>query len=303
MICSPIDPPRTLAMNLSPEGMASASFNFNASPTKERIKHMNGHVLGMSLVAASLLTASALTGDAQTPSPLQIKNIVLVHGAWADGSSWSKIVPLLQARGFHVVCTQNPLTSIADDVAVTNRIIDAQDGPVLLVGHSYGGAIITEAGNNPKVAGLVYVAAFAPDKGETLAALAKPYGATPAFGEIKPIADGFLLLTPKGVSDDFAQDLSSDEKNTMFATQGATQGAILGTPIKQAAWHSKPSWFVIASNDRTISPEQEAFTAKRMGAKTLTLPTSHVPMFAKPKEVAAFIAEATVPAETSRASK
>jgi pimeloyl-ACP methyl ester carboxylesterase len=104
---------------------------------------MNAHVFGMSLVAASLLATSALTGDAQTPSPLQIKNIVLVHGAWADGSSWSKIVPLLQARGFHVVCTQNPLTSIADDVAVTNRIIDAQDGPVLLVGHSYGGAIIT----------------------------------------------------------------------------------------------------------------------------------------------------------------
>lgn len=264
---------------------------------------MKAHVLGMSLVAASLLTASALAGNAQTPTPLPIKNIVLVHGAWADGSSWSKIVPLLQARGFHVVCTQNPLTSIADDVAVTNRIIDAQDGPVLLVGHSYGGAIITEAGNNPKVAGLVYVAAFAPDEGETLAALAKPFGATPAFGEFKPIADGFLLLTLKGVSDDFAQDLSSEEKNTMFATQGATQGAILGTPITPAAWHSKPSWFVIASNDRTISPEQEAFTAKRMGAKTLTLPTSHVPMLARPKEVADFIANAAVPAETSRASK
>lgn len=264
---------------------------------------MKAHLLGMSLVAASLLTTSTLTGNTQTPTPLPIKNIVLVHGAWADGSSWSKIVPLLQARGFHVVCTQNPLTSIADDVAVTNRIIDAQDGPVLLVGHSYGGAIITEAGNNPKVAGLVYVAAFAPDEGETLAGLAKPFGATPAFGEIKPIADGFLLLTPKGVSDDFAQDLSGEEKNTMFATQGATQGAILGTPITQAAWHSKPSWFVIASKDRTISPEQEAFTAKRMGAKTLTLLTSHVPMLAKPKDVAAFIAEAAVPAETSRASK
>jgi pimeloyl-ACP methyl ester carboxylesterase len=264
---------------------------------------MNAHLLSASLLGAALLATSVVSGNAQTRSSASIKNVVLVHGAWADGSSWSKIVPLLQAKGFHVVCTQNPLTSIEADVAATNRIIDAQDGPVLLVGHSYGGAIITEAGNNPKVAGLVYVAAFAPDEGETLAGLAKPYGATPAFGEIRPIADGFLLLTAKGVAEDFAQDLSSEEKSTMFATQGATQGSILGTPITQAAWHSKPSWFVIASNDRTISPEQEAFTAKRMGSKTLTLATSHVPMLAKPKEVADFIAGATASAETTRASK
>jgi pimeloyl-ACP methyl ester carboxylesterase len=241
--------------------------------------------------------------DAQEKSMQNVKNIVLVHGAWADGSSWSKIIPLLEAKGFHVVCTQNPLSSIADDVAVTNRLINAQDGPVLLVGHSYGGAIITEAGNNSKVAGLVYVAAFAPDEGETLSGLAKPYGATPAFGEIKPIDDGFLLLTQKGVSEDFAPDLTPEEQKTMLATQGATQGAILGTPIKQAAWHNKPSWFVIASNDRTISPEQEKVTAKRMGSKTLTLATSHVPMLSKPKEVADFIAEAASTGVTSRAAK
>ena len=128
---------------------------------------------------------------------LNVKNIVLVHGAWADGSSWSKIVPLLQAKGYNVACVQHPLTSIADDVAATKRILNTQDGPALLVGHSYGGAIITEAGDHPKVAGLVYVAAFAPDKGETLAGLAQPYGATPAFGEIRPIDDGFLMLTEK----------------------------------------------------------------------------------------------------------
>jgi pimeloyl-ACP methyl ester carboxylesterase len=222
----------------------------------------------------------------------QIKNVVLVHGAWANGSSWSKIVPLLQAEGLHVACTQNPLTSIADDVASAHRLINAQDGPVLLVGHSYGGAIITEAGTNPKVAGLVYVAAFAPDKGETLAGLAQPYGATPLFGEIQPIEDGFLLLTEKGVLEDFAQDLPIEERHTMVATQAPTQGAILGTTIKAAAWHDKPSWFIIASNDRAISPEQEKVTAKRMGAKTLTLPTSHVPMLSEPEKVAQFIAEA-----------
>ena len=129
-----------------------------------------------------------------------IKNVVLVHGAWADGSSWSKLIPLLQAKGLHVVAVQNPLSSIADDVASTNRLINAQDGLVLLVGHSYGGAVITEAGNNPKVAGLVYVAAFAPDEGETLGGMAQKFPPTPAFSEIQSIADGYLLLTPFSIA-------------------------------------------------------------------------------------------------------
>jgi pimeloyl-ACP methyl ester carboxylesterase len=236
-----------------------------------------------------------------------VKNVVLVHGAWADGSSWSKIIPLLQAQGLNVMTVQNPLTSIADDVAATNRIINMQDGPVLLAGHSYGGAVITEAGNNPKVAGLVYVAAFAPDEGETLGGLAQKFPPSPLFSKIQPIEDGFLLLTPQGVIEDFAQDLSAEEKNVMVATQAATQGAILGTPITKAAWHTKPSWFVIASNDRAISPEQEISTAKRMGAKTLTLATSHVAMLAQPKAVADFMIEAaaslTVDATAAAAAK
>jgi pimeloyl-ACP methyl ester carboxylesterase len=221
-----------------------------------------------------------------------VKNVVLVHGAWADGSSWSKVIPLLQAKGLHAVAVQNPLNSIADDVASTSRMINAQDGPVLLVGHSYGGAVITEAGNTEKVAGLVYVAAFAPDVGETLSALAGGFPAVPAFSEINPIEDGFLLLTPKGVAENFAQDLPPEEQRIVAATQGATQGAILATPIKTAAWHSKPTWFVIAGNDRTISPEQEKSTAERMNAKTITLASSHVPMLSQPQAVAEFIAEA-----------
>ena len=225
-----------------------------------------------------------------------LKNIVLVHGAWADGSSWSKIVPLLQTTGLRVACAQIPLSSIADDVASTNRTINAQDGPVLLVGHSYGGAVITVAGDNPKVSGLVYVAAFAPDEGETLGGMAELFGATPGFSEIRPIADGYLVLTAKGVIEDFAQDLSWDMKNTMAATQAPIQGAILATKITKAAWHTKPSWFVIAENDRMISPEQERTTAKRMNAKTLSLPTSHVAMLAKPKEVAEFIVDAVASA-------
>ena len=229
-----------------------------------------------------------------------VKNVVLVHGAWADGSSWSKIIPLLQAKGLHVACAQNPLSSIADDVAATNRIIDAQDGPVLLVGHSYGGAVITVAGDNPKVSGLVYVAAFAPDEGETLGGMAQPYGTTPGLGEVRPIADGYVMLTAKGVSEDFAQDLSTEEKNIMAATQAPTHGAILATKITKAAWHSKPNWFVIAENDRMIAPEQERVTAKRMNAKTLALPTSHVAMLAKPKEVAEFIIGAAASLVSSR---
>jgi pimeloyl-ACP methyl ester carboxylesterase len=225
-------------------------------------------------------------------SGVPVKNIVLVHGAWADGSSWSKIIPLLQVKGLRVACVQIPLTSIADDVAATHRIVNAQDGPVLLVGHSYGGAVITEAGVNPKVAGLVYVAAFAPDEGETLTELANPFGTTPAFTEMMPIEDGFLLLTPKGIVDDFAQDLSLEDQQIAVATQGPVQSAVLGTKTTMAAWHTKPSWFIVASNDRTVSPEQQKMTAKRMAAKTLTLRTSHVPMLTMPKEVANFILEA-----------
>jgi len=221
-----------------------------------------------------------------------VRNVVLVHGAWADGSSWSKVIPLLAAKGLHAVAVQNPLNSIADDVASTNRLINAQDGPVLLVGHSYGGAVITEAGNNPKVAGLVYVAAFAPDEGETCGGLAAKFPATPAFSEIKQIEDAFLMQTEKGVMENFAQDLTTEERKLVFAVQGATQGAILSTPLKKAAWHDKPTWFVIASNDRTIAPDQQAFTAKRMNSKTLTVPSSHVPMLSQPDKVAEFIVEA-----------
>jgi pimeloyl-ACP methyl ester carboxylesterase len=172
---------------------------------------------------------------AQTNTVQPIHNVVLVHGAWADGSSWSKVVPLLEKKGLHVVCVQNLLTSFADDVAATKRIIDAQDGPVLPIGHSYGGAVITKAGNDPKVVGLVYVAAFAPDKGESAGSLGKPYGATPGVTELRPLGDGFLVLTPKGVIEDFAPDLPIAERNVLLATQTPTQGAALGTEISSAA--------------------------------------------------------------------
>src|ERR1700690_4303924 len=154
--------------------------------------------------AGFLLTAVFHTrAAAQTNSPQGVKNVVIVHGAWADGSSWSKVIPPLQAKGLHVVAVQNPLTSLADDVAATKRAIALADGPVLLVGHSYGGVVITEAGNDPKVRGLIYIAAFAPDAGESAVALLKSVPPSPVGAELRPDASGFLKLTEKGISDDF----------------------------------------------------------------------------------------------------
>ena len=240
------------------------------------------------LAAAAALAVASSTSMAADA----VKNIVLVHGAWADGSSWAKVIPLLEERGLHVVAVQNPLSSLADDVAATKRIIDAQDGPVVLVGHSYGGAVISEAGNNPKVARLVFVAAFGPDTGESVGTTAKDFAPAPVGPEVKPIEDGFLVLTRKGVIEDFAQDLTAGEKQVLFATQAPTSGSVFGASMSDAAWRHKPSFYVVAENDRMINPEYERFAAKRMGAKILALPTSHVPMLARPKEVAAFIAEA-----------
>src|SRR5882724_5743642 len=163
-------------------------------------------------IAGFLLTAVFHTeAVAQAKSPRGVRNIVIVHGAWADGSSWSKVIPLLQAKGFHVVAVQNPLTSLADDVVATKRAIASQDGPVLLVGHSYGGVVITEAGNDPKVVGLVYVAAWAPAEGGSLASLAKLYPPAPLGDELRPDKEGFLTVTAKGIAEDFAQDLSDTE--------------------------------------------------------------------------------------------
>jgi pimeloyl-ACP methyl ester carboxylesterase len=235
---------------------------------------------------------------AQTKSPQGVRNIVIVHGAWADGSSWSKVIPLLQAEGLNVVAVQNPLTSLADDVAATRRAIASQDGPVLLVGHSYGGVVITEAGNDPKVAGLVYVAALAPSEGESVASITKPFPPAPLGSEVRADAEGFLTVTPKGIAEDFAQDLSDKEKQLLTATQSPTAATVFGATVTTAAWKSKPSWCVIASNDRAVSPELEKAEATAMKAASITLPSSHVPMLSHPKEVADFIEQAAAKADS-----
>jgi len=206
----------------------------------------------------------------------RVTNVVLVHGAFADGSSWAKIIPLLEAKGFKVTAVQNPLTSLKEDVAATKRVIALQDGPVLLVGHSWGGVVITEAGNDPKVAGLVYVAAFAPDNGQSLNDVAKTFPPGPGNDEVRPDAFGFLSLTPKGIFEDFAQDVPIAERKIILATQGQWAGFTTDEKVTKAAWRLKPSWYIVGAQDRMINPDLERAMAKKIKAKTLQLNSSYV---------------------------
>jgi pimeloyl-ACP methyl ester carboxylesterase len=235
----------------------------------------------LSLTAFIAVTTSEVA-SAQTVADKQSVHVVFVHGAWADGSSWSKVISLLQAKGIDAVAVQLPLTTLAGDVATVKRAIALQDGPVLLAGHSYGGAVITEAGNDPKVVGLVYVAAFAPDSGDSVGNLGKSYPPAPLGAELRPDAAGFLSITPKGVAEDFAQDLGEKEVKVLWATQGPTN-----------AWTTKPSWFVVAADDRAIPPALEKAEAERMKATTITVAASHLVMISHPKEVAELIEKAT----------
>jgi pimeloyl-ACP methyl ester carboxylesterase len=217
------------------------------------------------------------------------KAVVLIHGAFADGSSWDKVIPLLQAKGLKVVAVQNPLTSLADDVAAGKRAIDAQSGPVILVGHSWAGTVITELGDDPKVAALVYVAAFAPDVGESTSDLGKGGPPPPGAASIRPDAAGFLYLTPEGVAKDFAQDLPAAQTKVMAVTQGPIFAKTFDEKVSKAAWKSKPSWFIVAEKDRMIQPDLERAMAKKINAKITALPTSHVAMQSRPNDVAAVI--------------
>ena len=247
-------------------------------------------------VALLAIIVPAATATGQTSPPEGVKTVLLIHGAWADGSSWSKLIPLLEAKGLHVVAVQIPLTSFADDVAATQRAMALEDGPMLLVGHSYGGAVITEAGNDPKVAGLVYVSAVAPGAGESAFGLISSVP-TPIGSELRPDKSGFLKLTAKGIAEDFAQDLSAEEIAVLIATQVPVSVGAMKGDVTTPAWKSKPSWYIVAANDRAISPELEAAQAKRIGATTVTVPSSHVSMLAQPSKVAAVIFDAASKAE------
>lgn len=247
---------------------------------------MHGWVL---LLTFSLLTASARP---QTQAEEPGVTILLVHGAFADSSSWHKVVPLLRAKGLHVVTVDIPLTSLARDVEVTRAAIEQQHGPIILVGHSYGGAVITQAGNGPSVKGLVYLAAYAPGENQTVTDLGKGFARAPGRDEIRPDSRGFLSLTEKGVDEDFAQDLTASEKRAVFQAQIPLAAASLSTKLSDAAWTSKPSWYVVAANDRIIPPDEERGMAKRIGARTIEVSSSHVVMLSHPQQAADVILDA-----------
>ena len=249
--------------------------------------------LTKTVLVGSVLVATALSSVGRAQSQQQtVKNIVLVHGAFADGTSWAKVIPILESRGFHVVAVQNPLTSLADDVNATRRIIALQDGPVVLVGHSWGGAVITEVGDDPKVAGLVYVAAYVPDPGTSANETSAPFGPTPGQSAIQVDLHHFASMSREGILNSFAEGLPMAERRLVLAVQGQIYGPMFDEKLTHAAWKSKPSWHVIASKDHTFSPAMEEAGAKKAGGKAVSLPTCHVAMLQEPQRVADVITEA-----------
>jgi len=252
----------------------------------------------LSLIASLVLagmSASVVHADTaistKTTSPQEVTNIVLVHGLFADASSWSKVIPLLQAKGLHVTAVQNPTTSLDDDVAAVKRALALQNGPVILVAHSYGGMVITQAGNEPEVKGLVYIAARAPAAGEDYPALTKKYPAAPASAGLT-WNDGYGALSESAFIHDFAGDLPVNEAKAYYAVQQPMGKAITMAKTTVAAWQFKPTYYAVSTEDRTINPALERFMAKRMHAQTIELKSSHVSLISQPVAVANLIMKA-----------
>ncbi|WP_310352906.1 alpha/beta hydrolase [Methylobacterium sp. BE186] len=246
-----------------------------------------------SLNHALFATAAALllAGTASSQELPRARNIVLVHGLFADGSCWSEVIPKLQAAGLNVTSVQNPLTTFEEAVASAQRVLARQEGPTVLVGHSFSGMIVTEAGVDPKVSALVYVAARAPEAGEDYTALAKTYPTPPASAGI--VFDGDEgRLSEAAFLRDFAGDLPPERAKVLFAVQQPFRKTLLTGKTTQAAWRSKPSFYAVSTEDRTINPDLERFMAKRMNAKTVELKASHLSLISQPQAIADLILEA-----------
>jgi pimeloyl-ACP methyl ester carboxylesterase len=254
---------------------------------------MDRRSFGQAMLAGIGATALAPRVFAQARSAVPIaRNIVLVHGLFADGSSWSEVIPLLQARGLNVTSVQNPLTTLEEAVASTRRVLDRQDGLTVLAGHSFSGMIVTEAGIHPNVSSLAYVAARAPDAGEDYGALAKRFPTAPASAGI--VFDGDEgRLSEQAFVHDFAGDLPASKARVLYAVQEPFHKALLAGRTTVAAWRSKPSFYAVSSEDRTINPDLQRFMAKRMNARTIELRSSHVSLISHPREIARLILEAT----------
>ena len=218
-------------------------------------------------------------------------HVVLVHGAYADGSSWSEVILRLQAEGIAVTAVQNPLTSLADDVAATRRVLALQDGPTVLVGHSFAGTVISEAGAHPNVQALVYVSARAPDAGEDYASLARRFPTPPANAGLV-YHDGFGQLTEAAFLEDFANGLPRDRARVLHAVQGHISQSLFADRTTVAAWHDRPCWYAVTRDDRTTAPELQRFLADRMGATTIELDSGHLSLISHPAEITALILEA-----------
>jgi pimeloyl-ACP methyl ester carboxylesterase len=239
---------------------------------------------------ARSLALFAVSGSSWASGPTP--TVVLVHGAFADGSSWAQVIPLLRAKGIRAIAVQNPLTSLEDDVAAAQRAIALQPGKVVLVGHSWAGTVITQAGMDPKVAALVYVAAFAPDVGQSTAQLGKGFPNPEGSAFLSTDASGFLALSEEGVRKHFAPDLPSGRTATMAATQGPIRGSAFDQVVTAAAWRTRPSWYVLTENDHMIPPSQQRDMALRIGARIVPLTTSHVPQEVQPQRVVEVILDA-----------
>ncbi|GGC73215.1 alpha/beta fold hydrolase [Undibacterium terreum] len=241
----------------------------------------------MNRIISSIAIAVAL---AQAVPAIAAKNVVLVHGAFADGSGWRDVAEILEAKGYRVTVVQHPETSLEEDVTAVKRVLAAQDGPVVLVGHSYGGLVITQAGSEPKVSALVFVAAYAPDEGESAAVLRQKL--PPASTASKRTPDGYLQLDPAMFHQDFAADLPAKTAHFMSISQVLPNAAAFSTKISNPAWKSKPSWGIVATEDRAINPELERFMYKRGGFTVTEIKSSHAVYISRPAEVAAVIEEA-----------
>jgi pimeloyl-ACP methyl ester carboxylesterase len=242
-------------------------------------------------MAAAAVMSSITPAIGKTRNVPTVKNVVLVHGLYADGSCWLDVIPHLQSAGLNATAVQNPLTSLADDAAATRRVLAMQDGPTVLVGHSFAGTIISETGTDPIVSALVYVAARAPDAGEDFAALAAKFPKPPASAGVVR-ANGFFWLNEEAFLRDFAGDLEPARARALYAVQGRGADALVAARTTTAAWKVKPTWYQVSTEDRTINPELERFLAKRMNATTIELASSHLSLLSHPREIAEMILSA-----------
>jgi pimeloyl-ACP methyl ester carboxylesterase len=252
---------------------------------------MNRRAFSTTLLAGAAGALTSKLGMAARLAPTRARNVVLVHGLFADGSSWSEVIARLQAAGLNVTSVQNPLTTLPEAVASAERVLARQDGPTVLAGHSFSGMIVTEAGVHPNVSAVVYVAARAPDAGEDYTTLAKTYPAPPASAGI--VFDGDEgRLSEEAFLRDFAGDLPEAKAKVLYAAQEPFHKALLTGITSHAAWRSKPSYYAVSTEDRTINPDLERFMAKRMRAKTIEVKASHLSLISHPEEITQLILEA-----------